>query len=199
MKSERAEVPVDELLAMKAPYNPRTIEPHAMERLRASIRELRCGAPVTLNRRSPAKGWPAGSTPVIVGGHQRVEAARLEGWKTFPVFWGDWTDAEEIELNIAMNNPNLQGRFDDELLKGAFALATAAGGDLDLTGFDAGERAVVVDGWASDIGSVERVAPHTDGLLATIVVECPTPDKDRVRTALFDALKALGVEGARVR
>ena len=139
MKSERAEVPVDELLAMKAPYNPRTIEPHAMERLRASIRELGCGEPVTLNRRSPAKGWPAGSTPVIVGGHQRVEAARLEGWKTFPVFWGDWTDAEEIELNVALNNPNLQGRFDDELLKGALALARSAGSDLALTGFTEAE------------------------------------------------------------
>lgn len=183
------EIAVERLVAMKAPYNPRTIDDASMEKLRASLREFGAAEPVVVNLR----------TGNLVGGHQRVEAARLEGWPTLPVTVVDLPLDKEMALNVALNNPSMQGRYVDEELAAVFRMIEEQGGDASLTGFLDAERELISTGWASDHKAVERVAPHTDGLLALIVVEVPTAEKDRVRTAIFDAVKALGIEGARVR
>lgn len=185
----KIELPVETLVSMKAPYNPRKISEDAMTRLRGSLREFGAAEPVVVNLQ----------TGNLVGGHQRVEAARLEGWMALPVTVVDLPLDKEMALNVALNNPKLAGEYVDEDLAAVFRMIEEHGGDAALTGFIDAERALISDGWVSDHGAVERVAPHTDGLLALIVVEAPTADKDRVRTAIFDLIAGLGVEGARVR
>lgn len=183
------ELPVSTLVAMKAPYNPRKISDDAMTRLRASLRTFGAAEPVVVNL----------CTGNLVGGHQRVEAARLEGWETLPVTVVDLPLDREMALNVALNNPKLAGEYVDEDLAAVFRMIEAEGGDAALTGFLEAERRVIEKGWHTDFEAVERVAPHTDGLIALIVVEAPTAEKDRVRTAVFDCLAGLGIEGARVR
>lgn len=182
-------LPVETLLGMKAPYNPRRIEPQAMERLRASLREFGVADPVIVNVQ----------TGHIVGGHQRVEAAKLEGIESMPVVVVDLTPDREMALNVALNNPKLAGEYVDEDLAAVFRMIAEAGGDADLTGFIEAERRAIADGWASDHDAVSRIAPSTDPLLATIVIEAPQAAKEEIRTAIFDLLQRMSIEGARVR
>lgn len=120
----KIELPIALLVEMKAPYNPRKIEPKALERLRTSLREFGAAEPVVVNQR----------TGHLVGGHQRVEAARLEGWETLPVSVVDLSLEREMALNVALNNPNLQGRFVEDELAALVQMLQADEDALRLTG-----------------------------------------------------------------
>lgn len=130
-RSVEIEVPIDDLIAMKADYNPRTIEPEALERLRASLRDFGVAEPVAVNIQ----------TGTIVGGHMRVEAARLEGWTSFPVRVLDLSPAREMALNAALNNPGLQGRYVEAGLVEVFRKLAEMGEEKTLTGFTEAEIA----------------------------------------------------------
>lgn len=95
-----AVVPIDE--PDPAPYNPRKISAQALEKLKASIRDLGFAEPVVVNKRNN----------VIVSGHQRVRAAKELGLTEIPVAYGDWEPAEERAVNIALNNLELRGEWD---------------------------------------------------------------------------------------
>lgn len=123
-RGAQVEMPVEALVAMKAPYNPRKIAPAAMEKLRASLREFGAAEPVVVNVR----------TGNLVGGHQRVDAARLEGWATLPVSVVDLPIEKEMALNVALNNPNLQGRFVEGELAALVQMIRADEDALRLTG-----------------------------------------------------------------
>lgn len=111
----------DELLKMGATYNPRRITPAKLEALRASIRAFGFVEPVILNRK----------TGRIAHGHQRVQAAHLEGLTRLPVVELELTEADEKRLNLAMNNAT--GEFDPDKL--GTLLASLKGEDLAPTGF----------------------------------------------------------------
>jgi ParB-like chromosome segregation protein Spo0J len=181
-------IPIASLMKMRSPYNPREMSDEAMAKLRRSI-DVAVAEPICVNVK----------TGNIVGGHQRATAAQLEGWEAFPVWYVDLDLDEEKALNVALNNPNLQGSYDDALLAEILRDLETTKIDLDLTGFSLDERVLIVEGWDSDIDRVDRVAPHTDGIVATIVVECLQADKDKVRNEVADALVKLNIEGARVR
>lgn len=110
-----------------APYNPRVIDPVALNRLRDSIRRTKgLVEPPVWNKR----------TGRIVGGHKRLEALDiLKGTDdyTLTVSVVDLSESEEIELNIALNNPNLQGTYDLELLD---ELLSRSDVEIGNTGFD---------------------------------------------------------------
>ena len=125
----RDSIPVSELMAMGAPYNPRKIDDHDLAALRRSIRFFGAVEPVVVNRRSNH----------IVGGHQRVKAAQAEGIDEFPVVWVDLDDPGEKQLNLALNR--ISGQWDDEKLRELLADLETTGADLDLTGFDDKELA----------------------------------------------------------
>lgn len=122
-------LPIGELLAMAAPYNPRTIDPPEFERLRASLRFFGVVEPAVANRR----------TGHLVGGHQRIKAAEAEGWADFPVHWVDLDPPSEKQLNLALNK--ISGRWDDEKLAALLRDLQTEGADLALTGFDDEELA----------------------------------------------------------
>jgi hypothetical protein len=112
---------------------------HEMAALRRAIRELGVGSPITLNHRTTAKGWPRRSRPVIVGGHQRVKAALLEGFDEFPVFWVDLSKDDEKAMNIGLNR--IQGSFDDQDLVAMLVEQQKRGVDTSLSGITDDELA----------------------------------------------------------
>ena len=110
-----------------APYNPRFIDPVAAKRLRENLERTKglVQAPV----------WNA-RTGNIVGGHQRlnqIDTIRGTADYTLTVAAVDWDIEQEIEQNIALNNPSLAGQYDLTMLD---ELLAKDGIDIAHTGFD---------------------------------------------------------------
>ena len=127
MKGKLVPHPVPALLKAQAPYNPRTIEPGNLKRLQYSLERFGQVENVIVNT----------TTGHIVSGHQRVMAAHAAGLDTLDVLEVELTEGAEKALNVALNNPSLQGEWDMDKLKpvlddviGAFDI------DLEDTGFD---------------------------------------------------------------
>jgi hypothetical protein len=51
---------------------------------------------------------------IVIGGHQRLVAARRLGWKTVPVIFLDVTDEQAHLLNLVLNK--ISGNWDQDLL-----------------------------------------------------------------------------------
>ncbi len=88
-----------------APYNPRRITPDNFAGLKNSIEKFGLVQDPILNVR----------TGHIVGGHQRIAAIKELGLHKVRVLEVDLSEAEEMALNISLNNQNLQGEFTDDL------------------------------------------------------------------------------------
>lgn len=99
-----------------APYNPRRMPAEKMRALKASIVKHGMVLNLVVQRRSEAHG-----ANVLIGGHQRVTAARelcrerdwpepTHGWAVFR----DCSDAVAKQLNVSLNN--IGGDFDLYLL-----------------------------------------------------------------------------------
>jgi ParB-like chromosome segregation protein Spo0J len=89
-----------------AAYNPRTITEKELSGLKESIKKFGFVDPLIINTR----------TGVLVGGHQRLKAAELLGFKEVPCVEVDLSQAEEMALNVALNSHTIQGKFDLEIL-----------------------------------------------------------------------------------
>lgn len=99
-----------------APYNPRDIDPAALEGLQSSLERFGDLSGLTWNKR----------TGHLVAGHQRLKALQdahgdqlvikrravvaPDGQK-YPIRVVDLPEAEEMAANLAANNPHLQGEF----------------------------------------------------------------------------------------
>jgi hypothetical protein len=116
-----------------AKYNPRKISDQALEALKQSIQRFGFVDPVIVNDR----------TGVLVGGHQRIKAAKELGLKDVPVVGVNLDEGEEKALNVALNK--ISGEWDLDLLKGVLEDVQAAGLDLSLTGFSEDEWLAMVD------------------------------------------------------
>ncbi len=125
--------PTLKLAKMASPYNPRRISDHDLAALRRSLRRFDCVEPVVVNSR----------TRRIVGGHQRVKAAEAEGIEKLPVVHVDLDEAQEKQLNLALNR--IHGEFDPEALSGVLAELQQLGADLELTGFTDDELTDLLD------------------------------------------------------
>ena len=84
-------VPPESLLPY--PANPRTISAGQMAALQRSISQFGVVDPLVVRK----------SDHTVIGGHQRLEAARTLGLKTVPVVFVDLTESEASLLNIALN------------------------------------------------------------------------------------------------
>ncbi len=105
------------------PFNPRRISEDEMEALTRSIREFGFVQPVVARREDGS----------IVGGHQRLVAARKLGYKTVPVVFVDLPPEQARVLNLALNK--ISGEWDEELLAQLLADLSAGAADLSLSGF----------------------------------------------------------------
>lgn len=101
------EYPYVPLAAMDpAPYNPRDISNAALEALAHSLKSFGLVQPLVWNKR----------TGHLVGGHQRYKILSRDGVKEAKTCIVDLDETEEQMLNIAMNNPALQGEFNMKML-----------------------------------------------------------------------------------
>lgn len=73
----------------------------------------------------------------IIGGHGRLEAAKLAGLKTVPVVVLDHLTPEQVKAyRLADNQLALMGGWDDDLLAAELEALNQTDFDLTLTGFD---------------------------------------------------------------
>lgn len=120
-KIKRSEIKIAE-------YNPRTISERNRNNLKKAIKKHGLVAPLMFNKR----------TGNLVGGHQRLSVLdELNDSQDYELDVSviDVDEKEEKAINIALNNKNLQGTFDGELLA-----------NLSLDGFD-----LMKDGFFSEV------------------------------------------------
>jgi hypothetical protein len=111
-----------------APYNPRRIKPQARRRLENSLKNFKLVSPIIWNQKSGH----------IVGGHRRVEIIdSLEGSEDYMIEVNalSLSDADEMALNIQLNNPASQGEYDDEKLGEVAAMLIEMDFNIERTGF----------------------------------------------------------------
>lgn len=89
-----------------ADYNPRIISSGAKAGLGASLKKFGLVQPIVWNKRSGR----------IVGGHQRVRVLMEQGADEADVTVVDLSDNEEVALNIALNNVEIQGDFTEKAI-----------------------------------------------------------------------------------
>ena len=117
------QLPIDEL--RPDPANPRRISDQELETLTRSINKF--GLVDTIIARREDR--------MVIGGHQRLLAARKLGYKTIPVVLTDLTVEQAHLLNIALNK--ISGSFDQELLARLLKeLKEVPDIDLSLSGFE---------------------------------------------------------------
>ena len=115
-------VPIGEL--RPDPFNPRRISDAELEALTRSLREFGLVDPIIAR----------GEDRTVIGGHQRLVAARRLGWKTVPVIFLDLGVEQARLLNLALNK--ISGQWDTELLARMLAdLKPVEDIDLSLSGF----------------------------------------------------------------
>src|ERR1035437_5332485 len=116
------QVPIDEL--HPDPANPRRISDEELDALVRSIRQCGFVQPI-LARREDA---------TVIGGHQRLLAARRLGMTHVPVIWLDLSAEQARLLGLALNK--ISGSWDDALLARLLAdLQATPDIDLSLSGF----------------------------------------------------------------
>jgi len=120
------QVPIGEL--RPDPANPRRINDVELEALTRSIREFGLVDPIIARREDKT----------VIGGHQRLLAARRLGYPTVPVVFLDLSAEQARLLNLALNR--ISGSWDQELLARLVAeLNSVPGVDLTLSGFEEDE------------------------------------------------------------
>ena len=116
------EVPID--LLRPDPANPRRIGEEELDSLTRSLRQFGFVQPILARREDG----------VVIGGHQRLVAARRLGLATVPVTYLDLPIEQARLLNLALNK--ISGSWDEQLLARLLAdLQATPNLDLSLSGF----------------------------------------------------------------
>ncbi|MFV2064846.1 MAG: DNA methyltransferase [Chloroflexota bacterium] len=145
------------------PGNPRHISQNELEALQRSIREWGLVDPIIARREDGS----------VIGGHQRLVAARRLGMGTVPVIWLDISTEQARLLSLALNK--ISGDWDEQLLARLLAdLEAEIDIDVSLSGFgedeigellkslDARERADQVESFELESALEEAAkAPRT--------------------------------------
>lgn len=157
------------------PQNPRVMSRHDMESLKRSLQTYGFVEPVVVNKR----------TGLVVGGHQRLQAAEALGLKTVPVTYVDLDDKAAAALGIALNR--VAGDWDEPKLE---ALLAEFKDDKDwtaLTGFTTTELDQMLAEFAGETpeGGVARGDDEigTEALVEFTVLLAP-PDYSAVMNRL---------------
>lgn len=122
--------------------NPRKIDPTELKKLQRSIREFGFVEPVVVRR----------ADQLVIGGHQRIEAAKAEGLRKVPVIYIDNIDDDRAAmLNVALNK--ISGEWDWPKLGDLFGELDTGDLDLTLSGFDLDEIGELMGGLDEKAGS----------------------------------------------
>ena len=115
-------------LLKPAIYNPRKIEPEKLNDLVRSLKQFGFVDPLVVRSEDN----------MIIGGHQRYEAAKLLKYKTVPVVQLDISENDAKVLNVALNK--ISGEWEEDKLTSLLAeLKDMDDVDELLTGFDKDE------------------------------------------------------------
>lgn len=142
-----------------ASYNPRKMPEKEMRKLKRSIQEFGWAEPIVVNKMAGREG-------IIVGGHQRWQAAKELGLKEVPVVYVELTEDKEKSLNVALNR--ISGEWQEDKLTELLISLDQENKDLTLTGLDDRE----IDRLLSDFREGKE--------------EEPTPDKIQSRVQIGD-------------
>jgi len=123
---------VKDLLNAMAPYNPRAITEGDMEALMRSMDVFGLVEPIVYNKR----------TETVVGGHQRVMAAKALGWEDMDVVIVELDEKREKALNLALNK--ISGDWDQSKLEAVLS-ELRGDPDMSLTGFNEAELVALLD------------------------------------------------------
>jgi DNA modification methylase len=116
------QIPIDQL--RPDPANPRRISEEELDSLERSLRQFGFVQPVLARREDG----------VVIGGHQRLVAARRLGLATVPVTYLDLSIEQARLLNLGLNK--ISGSWDEQLLARLLAdLQSSPDIDLSLSGF----------------------------------------------------------------
>jgi len=96
------QVPIDQL--RPDPANPRRISDEELDALERSLRQFGFVSPVLARKEDG----------IVIGGHQRLVAARRLGLATIPVTYLDLSMEQARLLNLALNR--ISGSWDEQLL-----------------------------------------------------------------------------------
>ncbi len=120
------DVPINQL--RPDPSNPRRISEDELDALERSLRQFGFVQPVVALR----------ADQTVIGGHQRLVAARRLGLTSVPVIWLDISAEQARLLGLALNK--ISGSWDDTLLARLLSeLQAVPDLDLSLSGFDEDE------------------------------------------------------------
>lgn len=125
-------VPIESL--RPDPANPRQISERQLDDLTRSVGHFGLVQPILARREDR----------VVIGGHQRLIAARRLGERTVPVILLDISAEEARLLNVALNRTG--GAFDDALLAQLLRELSASAVDVTLTGFAEDEVKQLLNG-----------------------------------------------------
>lgn len=91
---EIKQVPINDLI--QAEYNPRQMTEKQVEDLTNSIKKFGLVDPIIVNSNPERYN-------VVIGGHQRLKIAKLEGFSDVPVYYVNLSENDEKELNLRLN------------------------------------------------------------------------------------------------
>ena len=122
-----------------ADYNPRKISESEMASLVRSLKRFGFVDPVVVNRRT-GDAWagdPSEGSLVVVGGHQRLRAAKTLGIKVVPTATVYLDRDDEKVLNLALNR--ISGEWDLDKLAALLKDLREAEADIEAAGFSEAE------------------------------------------------------------
>lgn len=142
-------------------YNPRKISDENYARLKVALDQHGLVEPLVVNKRD--------GQYVLVGGHQRFRALKESGAKSVECSILEIPKDKEAALNIALNNPALQGEYD--FTKLADLLQELDTGNIDvqgLTGLDQRELERIATWTPTVVGEpVAEDAPELAAFIAS--------------------------------
>jgi hypothetical protein len=167
-----------------AEYNPREITPEDLEKLKRSMTEFGVVLPAVVNKQNE-----------IIGGHQRIKAAKELGRTEYPCYVIDITGNKAKLLNLALNR--ISGRWDTEKLAALITDLHSQTFDLSLSGFDNWELDYYNHGpdKKPDEPEDEEEEPETVTLFATFD---NVEDFEEVSKALNDGVVAKNIPGQKL-
>lgn len=159
------------------PKNPRRMTEAQARKLMDSLETFGAVEPAVFNR----------TTGEVVGGHMRLQAAKVLGWETYPTVFVDLERDQQRSLNLALNK--ISGEWDEDMLAEVLWELKENGADLGLTGFEEGELEKLL----KEVGPAEGGGKYLAAEGFAVVVDCAD---EAEQTELLTRLDA---EGLRAR
>ena len=185
------EVDIDSL--KPASYNPRNIDAEEMASLKRSLKQFGFVDPAIIRKKDN----------MIIGGHQRIEAAKNLGWDKVPVIVMDVSANDAKLLNVALNK--ISGDWDDVKLASLLKeLKYDSSVDELLTGFseeeldtllwDLGQDDLDEELREEDPDKLDTPEVYDERDVRVIVLSYPLQSYDGIVDKLNKLVKSLEVE-----